>query len=179
MFWTFGPPALKWTGQEKKKKKKNHNNKKQNKTMTINRAQFPGKVQGIFHADSVMALNSHPVSDYHWVFLTTWRDSVWRTEKWKHHTKKHKTNSDSSAVCCDFAWMPTAPWQNWMTAQRRASGGQGSLKTQWFHFFFLVFFFFFVQIFTALVSVFNRSAVNIYNNKTGQKNLVALCEDWF
>lgn len=103
--------------------------------MTINRAQFPGKVQGIFHADSVMALNSHPISNYHWVFDDVTRQSVADREMKTPHDE-HKTNSDSSAVCCDFAWMPTAPWQNWMTAQRRASGAQGSLKTQRFHFFF-------------------------------------------
>ena len=112
---------------------------KQNKTMTIIRAQFPGKVQGIFHADSVMALNSHPVSNYHWVFDDVTRHGAVDREMKTPHDE-HKTNSDSSAVCCDFAWMPTAPWQNWMTAQRQASGAQGSLKTQRFNIFFLLFY---------------------------------------
>lgn len=30
--------------------------------MKVHRAQFPGKVQGIFHVDSIMALNSFPTT---------------------------------------------------------------------------------------------------------------------
>lgn len=73
----------KWPGQKQR-------------TMKIHRAQFPGKVQGIFLVDSIMVLNSLPISDYRWVRHVTRQE--WRTEKWKHNTKR-KTNSDSSAVC--------------------------------------------------------------------------------
>lgn len=43
------------------------------RTTKIHRAQFPGKVQGIFFVDSIMVLNSLPVSNYCWVMRREWR----------------------------------------------------------------------------------------------------------
>lgn len=82
MYWTYGPPAMKWLGQKKIKKIE---------TMQIHRAQFPGKVRGIFHVDSIMALNSLPIGDYH---------GVWRGGQKNENTRNIRQNSDSSAVCC-------------------------------------------------------------------------------
>lgn len=117
-------------------------------TMKIHRAQFPGKVQGIFN--SIMALIHLPVATTSGLWHVT--RQVWRTEKRKTQTWNVRQNSDSSAVYCvcleyldQLVGKPE--WQPHMH-----SGDGASFLTA-----------------TALDRVFDRSAVNTYTVKRTKK----------
>lgn len=99
-----------WTTCIEIKRTKTNNNKKTT-TMKVHRAQFPGKVQGIFHVDSIMALNSLPTTG------GVWRDKMWRTESFKTWNVRQTV---IQVLCAEFAWMPTAPWQTeWLHSGER------------------------------------------------------------
>lgn len=102
-----------WNDQNKA----NINTHKKKTTMTIYRAQFPGKVQTIFHIDSIMALNSLPAGNHQRVCDET---SVADRNTW------NVRHSDPSAVRCVCLNIYSS-LANWMTCTA-ARGAQGVLS---------------------------------------------------
>lgn len=114
---------LHWNDQDKRKNPQ---------TMKIHRAQFPGKVQGILHVDSIMALNSLPIT----TGFDRWRDKCGGQKN--EHTTRNIRQTVIQVLCA--AVLPEClQLLGKLNDCTAASGAQGSLKTQWFHFFFSFF----------------------------------------
>lgn len=119
---------------------RNNQDKNEQRQWQYTGHKFQAMCREIFPVDSILAMCSLPISDYHWVWhVTTEMKQTGEKKnpqnKWKHNMT-HKTNSDSSAVCCVFAWMPTAPWQTeWLHSGEWCTGLPYNQRTPLFFFF--------------------------------------------